>query len=291
VSVSPPLFLICALSLLAGCNSLPTHDLGALAAQHIELARAHEGRGELASALFQWRVAAALAPDDAEVRNGLRRVTEAREAQARKWRDTGLEALSRGQYRQARQYLYRAWVLTPEDAVVREELRRLEQRRLERQMVAKVARSRRALNPGPQTDAAAEQSSEQAAERDYLANELSSRAHPTAEQPPASREPGPQVQRLLDQAEGLFRQQDHGAVLKKLSQARELAQPNQELSAQVQALRRAYANRVYADGVRAATADPTLALSLWRRALDYDPGHAKAALRIRRSSATRPTHP
>lgn len=277
--MSRPALLAAATSLLlAACGSMPDEATpDAAMVERLALAQEYEAQGRFRAAVLQWR-AIELMSGDAAVTGNIRRLERLRVERAREWREDARRHLSNGRLKDAEQALRKAWVLTPGDANIRQQLMQWEKARLQRQMHAKVARSRKLMYGQNGTVEAAKPSS---GETEYLANELTTR--PTAPRVPATSQtpPSERVRSLLKTAEQRFEQADYAAALDILKQARESAGEDRQLIGIVQARQRAYADLLYGEGIRAAAADPERALELWRRTLEFDPAHARAVLRVR----------
>ncbi len=281
-----PIAMTTAALMLHGCFAgLPQRESAGnrtLLAEQIGLAEKREAAGDIPGALFHWRVASTLAPDEGRVAENIKRLEMRRQGEAKRLRKAGTRDLSRGRIRDARRALLQALALDPSDRDTLERLRGLEQRRLDRQMTAKVARSREALDlqkaEAPRLRMAAK-GSPRNDELEYLANELDSRA---------TSAPGNRVQtkKLVDlhlrRANDRFKQRRFDAALQELTQAQRAAGNDPDLAQSVLSRRREYAGWLYGSGIRLASSDPHEARALLRQTLRFEPGHAKAAVRIKR---------
>ena len=108
---------------LPGCATAPRASVGRLAAEHQQRALTYERRGDLRSALEEWKIALTIAPDSVAARAGharLRRLLQS--AVARRIR-LGRQALNQGHHAQARRHLLAALAFDPTNAAAFKVLR------------------------------------------------------------------------------------------------------------------------------------------------------------------------
>jgi tetratricopeptide (TPR) repeat protein len=108
---------------LSGCATAPSASPGRLAAEHQQRALTYERRGDLRSALEEWKIALTIDPDSVAARAGharLRRLLQT--AVARRIR-LGRHALAQGRHGQARRHLLAALAFDPTNAAAFKALR------------------------------------------------------------------------------------------------------------------------------------------------------------------------
>ena len=281
-----PLAITTAALMLHGCLAgLPPRESAenrTLLAEQIGLAEKREAAGDIPGALFHWRIASILAPDEGRVAENLERLEMRRQAEAKRLRKAGTRDLARGRTRNARRALLQALALDPSDRDTLERLRGLEKRRLDRQMTAKVARSQEALGlqqaEAPRLRMAAK-GSPRNDELEYLASELDSGPTSVPGNPAQTKK---LVELHLRRADDRFKQRRFDAALQEVTQAQRAAGNDPDLAESVLSRRREYAEWLYGSGIRLASSDPQKARALLRQTLRFEPGHAKAAVRIKR---------
>ena len=272
---------------LAGLPRQESAPKAALLAEQIRLAEESEAAGDIPGAVFHWQAASALAPAEDRVAQNLRRLERRREAEAKRLRETGVRDLTGGRNRNARRKLLQALALDSTDRGTLEQLRGLERHRLDRQMLAKIARSREALDlqhaEAPRLRMNQGDGRHQE-ELDYLANELDAAPAPAT---PKKTEATELVDEHLRLADDHFKGHRFNAALKEIRQAEQAAGDDPGLAGRVLLRRREYADWLYGSGIRLASSDPQRARALLHQTLRFQPGHAKAAIRIRRLSPPR----
>jgi len=300
------LALLCVL--LHGCATPPppsTYEALRQSAlrQATEAAQRHAAQGMLRDALRQWEIAAALAPGDGAVAENVRRLQARIAVTARAHREKGEALAADGRWRLARTEFLRALSLDPGDTLSRKRLRSLEQRQAERQLAAKVERSRIRL-------ARSHANKNAPAEPEYPdPNGHAQSEGKTGAPPPITADAASPTDRVIDRLRDLLQRQpenfavrrtliglylqeaDKGfndgrykAALEALTNAVELAEGLADQQGEIEARRVAYAERLYSLGVRLARAQPEQAQRYWRLTLGFKPDHRKAELRLQRDA-------
>ena len=101
---------------LTGCATMTSAPPASLAAEHRQRALAFERRGDLRSALEEWKIALTIDPTNAAARAEHARLTRRRQAAVARRIQAGQDALRRGSHLEGRRQLLAALALDPSNA-------------------------------------------------------------------------------------------------------------------------------------------------------------------------------
>jgi len=252
---------------------------------HEKLATSFTEQGLFADALLQWKILATLHPDDARYKTHVRQTEDLIAKLATQHQRVGNSALDKGDYATARHELLAALALEPTRAELLEALRRIEYDRVWRIQSAKLEKlktteDRKVTGVGEQ-------------ERSYF--ELGTLMFREGDYTGAVREiqkylnsyPGdPQAKKLISDAYAKLaaQQRQQGLLhnaLANVEQAKRFNTDNATINSKVeQDLRAALADEYYEKGLRAQRSDLKLAVEMFEKALEYNPQHTKARLKL-----------
>ncbi|MCU7863579.1 MAG: hypothetical protein KZQ92_06345 [Candidatus Thiodiazotropha sp. (ex Lucinoma borealis)] len=260
----------------------------------VAAAETHEKQGDLQGALFEYRVARALAKQDPVIKKSIKRIESQISKRTKKMIARGNKAVRQGKTSKARRHYLETLGLEPNNKDALEAMRRLDEKSSRRSMERKVALSQRNYKSrrkkaknnngyGDETYTYSRQAILQAGSRPASIDELIKELKKHIAKYPNDLEMRSLLSKTrIGQAEKSYQAENYSDTLSYLEQAESAVNGDRKKLQTIIKIRKEYGKGLYIKGLRSSRSEPKQALKYWEHALKFNPDDKRTQLRIQK---------